>query len=84
MVVYGEADIVRVDGRGTVVSVVEEIRGTASMYILDDGLGDVHWGRTWASPPLDGTAARVPGAAEGRSLCARRIGPYGHRLNATG
>lgn len=68
--------------------VMREIRGTASMYmyILDDGLdglGDVHWGRTW--PALRSTALR-PGylGPPRESLCARRIGPYGHRLNVTG
>lgn len=58
MVVNREADVVPVDGRGTVVSVVDEIRGTAAMYILDDGLGDVHWGRTW---PALRPAALLPG-----------------------
>lgn len=67
MVVSREADIVRVDGRETVVSVVREIRGTASMYILDDGLGDVHWGHTW--PALRSTAVR-PGY-----LCSPRGAP---------
>ena len=69
MVVYREADIVRADGRGTVVSVVREIRGTASMYILDDGLGDVQLGSHLASPPLDGSGARVPGDRCEEPMC---------------